>query len=223
MAQPGSVRIFVVPAVAMLAVLLSACGDSPAPGPADSGGEAWWVLEAPGFEIADTAVYSEGQGPAGHRWTLEYSSGMETLQIVAFDRDSTMGEVVRELPATGEATIDGFTLTLRRSKGIPEDEIPPRFVADWADAGLLIHFGGTAEESQLRSLLRYLRRVNRERWDAEATKLAERTKGLPESPSPSLPGSPGPFPTNGTNQSPSTTPTPSAPQTPRASTTAITY
>lgn len=203
----------VVPALVIIAALFSACGESSTTqGAADRGEEAWWVLEAPGVGVADAALYPKGQGPAGHRWTLEYSSGLETLQIVAFDLDSAMAGAVEQLPARGEATIGDFTFTLRRSQGIPEDEIPPRFVAEWADAGLLIQFGGTAEESQLRTLLQSLRRVNRERWDTEAAKAAERTKGLPGRPGPS-------FPTSSTSQSPSTTATPSVTRSPRASTT----
>jgi hypothetical protein len=211
--QTWSLRrgVLFVFALFILTSVASACGESGPPGATTRvAGEAWWVLETEGFEIADASVYADGRGPAGHHWTLEYTSGMKTLQIVAFDRNSGMRDIVQDSPVTGEATVEGFKLTFRRSKGIPEDEIPPRFGADWIDDGLLIQFGGTAEESELRTLLKDLRRVDRERFDAEVTKAARRKEGLPSTPSPSLLPRPNPSPTR---------PNPTNPTSPRASTT----
>jgi hypothetical protein len=133
----------------------------------------WWVYEREGAFLADAQVYTEGaNGPAeaGARWTLEYVlDGGKTFQIVAFDRDSGMRDLVEKQETVGSADVQGTRMKLRRSKAV--GEFPASVGADWTEGQLLIQFGGRGvSEADLRGHLRYLKRVDRTRFDAEVAK-----------------------------------------------------
>lgn len=162
----------------MLSVLIAACGDSTkTEAPERAAGEAWWVLEVPGFIL----VYG-GRHPTGTGWTLEYSNGPATLQITAFEKpNAATDRILRDSPVVGEATLEELKLTLRRWKGIPEDEIPPSVGADWTDGGVLMLFGSAKDELELRAYLKGLRKVDRNQWDAEVAKTPTPPPPVPSS------------------------------------------
>lgn len=157
-----------LPLIGLLAV---ACGGSaPSGRVALAGREAWWVLEAP-----DLRLVAGGRHPTDRGWSLEYSDGLTTLQITAFEEQ--IGPIAGEI--VGRASVGVFDLNLRRSAGIPEDAIPPFMIAEWSDQGVLMLFGSTKDETDLRFRLTQLRKVDRARWDAEVAKVPVRVPFVP--------------------------------------------
>lgn len=172
--------------------VVAGCGASGATLERSSDGDGWWILDEDGFFLQDASFPTVAQ--AGQRWTLEYSSGRQTTEIVAFDQTSGMtGVVESQSVVVGEATVDGTKMTLRQFAGLPSKDIPPSVGAVWLDGSLLIQFGGSGlDEDELRAHLQHLQRVDRDRFQAVVDAAQQRTKSLPKTaPTTSVPiGSP---------------------------------
>jgi hypothetical protein len=161
----------------LISLFAVACGQSEPTGDSapGAGKEAWWVLRAPDFRLV-----AGGRHPTDRGWSLEYSNGPTTLQITAFEQQiAPTDRILGDTQVVGQATAEGFELTLRRSTGIPEDGIPPSLSAEWTDQGVLMLFGSTKDEAALRSRIAQLSKVDRTRWDAELAKIPARVPFVP--------------------------------------------
>jgi hypothetical protein len=161
---------FVLLACALLVVSCGGDGDDEggAGKSAVSTDAGWWLLEAPDFGVTDGGPADEGiVESTGQRWLLEYSNGVQTLQLSAWELGSDFISAVQQDPKVGSAELDGFKATLRQAPGLPSDGIAPSVGAEWIDGEVLVVLGGGAlSEAELRAFLSNVRRVDRADWDA---------------------------------------------------------
>jgi hypothetical protein len=152
-------------------LLLASCGDDEEAGTGETSASAnggWWLLDAPEFSLAAGGLADEAIAEStGQRWILEYSNGVRTFQLSAWDSGSDFVVEVQQDPEVGSTELDGFKVTLRQASGMPSKDIAPSVGAEWIDGDLFLVFGGGAlSETELRVLLADVRRVTREDWDA---------------------------------------------------------
>jgi hypothetical protein len=158
------------------ALLLASCGDDEEGVTGEEAASAdggWWLLDASEFSVVDGGLADEAIADAtGQRWTLEYSNGVQTLQLSAWDSGSDFVSLVQQDPEVGSAQIAGFNATLRQAPGVPSKDIAPSVGAEWTDGDVFVAFGGGAlSESELRGFLGDLRRVSRDDWETAATRV----------------------------------------------------
>jgi hypothetical protein len=153
------------------ALLVASCGgdDEGGAGKRTASAHAgWWLLEAPDFTLTGGGPADEAIAEStGQRWLLEYSNGVQTLQLSAWDLDSDFMSGVQQDPKVGSAELDGFEATLRQAPGLPSDDIAPSVGAEWVDGEVLVVLGGGAlSEAELRAFLSNVRGVDRADWGA---------------------------------------------------------
>jgi hypothetical protein len=162
--------------VVICALLLTSCVDDHggAGGEGDvSAGGGWWLLDSSEFTLVGGGLADEAIAEStGQRWVLEYSNGVKTLELQAWDSGSNFVSLVQQDPEVGSAQVAGFDAILRQGPGIPSKDIAPSVGAEWTDGDVFVVFGGGAlSETEIRGLLGDLRRVSEDEWEIAAARV----------------------------------------------------
>lgn len=153
----------------LCSLVLASCGDTEPGAPAvQPPGDAWWLVQDPEFHLVDGEVRDQASRERiGQVWLVEYSNGVQTVQLQAWDVGSEGASMARRSPEVGSATVETFDVTLRRHPGVPDDDIAPSVGAHWADGDLLIVLGGGAlSDDEVQELLDSTHRVSQDEWAA---------------------------------------------------------